>query len=66
MSLVVFQNEMWWKMWQCVIVVVRARCAVNDVGRYCSVLHARTQTSERVATIREWSVTFCMCVGGNK
>lgn len=65
MSLVKFSNDMWWKM--CDSSGARAHDAVNDgadVDLLFCVVHARTQTSERVAAIRAWSMKLCMCVCG--
>lgn len=66
MSLVKFSNEMWWKMCDS----SGARTVLSTTKPiYCSMLHARTprtQTSERVAAIRAWSMNFCICVCGWK
>lgn len=50
-------------MWRCVIVVVLSTYGADVDLLFCV---ARAQTPERVAEIRAWSMTFCMCVGARE
>lgn len=47
------------KMWRCVIVVVLSTYGADVDLLFCG---ARALTPERVAEIRAWSMTFCMCM----